>query len=82
MVVGAPDVDDPVEAAFELVQMVGDVGREIGVQAVVALYDAILLVAEFRGLEPQRAVLFVEVSRGVQPFDAAFDESCVEQGFF
>ena len=35
VVVGAPDVDDPVEAPDgELVPVVGDVGREVGVEAV------------------------------------------------
>ena len=30
VMVGAPDVHDQIEAAFELVVVVGDVGREIG----------------------------------------------------
>jgi len=42
----APDIDDLVEAALDLVEVVGDVRGEIGVQAVVALDDAVLLVAE------------------------------------
>jgi hypothetical protein len=44
--VGSPDVDDALEAAFVLVEVVGDVRREVGVKTVVALHDAILLVAK------------------------------------
>ena len=62
VVVGAPDVDQGVEAALKFVEVVGDVGSEIGVLAVLALDDAILLVAEIRGTEPSRAILFVEMA--------------------
>jgi predicted ATP-grasp superfamily ATP-dependent carboligase len=48
VVVGAPDVDHLVETALELVEVVGDVGGEIGVDAVFALDDAILFVAKGR----------------------------------
>jgi hypothetical protein len=42
-----------------LFRIQGDVGGEIGLDAVVAHHDAILLVAEGRALEPQGAVLQV-----------------------
>ncbi len=54
MVIGAPDVDDPVESAVEFVQVIGDVGSEVGVLAVFTLHDAILLVAVVGGTEPLR----------------------------
>ena len=77
MVVGAPDVDDLIEAAdFELVAVVGDVAGEVGVEAVGAaqhvvlqaeLVDVLVLLAllavlvahDLRGLDPERAVLFI-----------------------
>ena len=57
VVVGAPDVDDLVEAALQLVEVVGNVGCEIGVLTVVALDDAILLIAESGRAEPAGAGL-------------------------
>ena len=71
MVVGAPDVDDLVEAPLELVQVVGDVGGEIGVEAVLALDDAVLLVAEGGGFEPLGAVLDVDVPASPAPTQRA-----------
>ena len=79
MVVGAPDVDDALEAALVLVQVVGDVRGEVGVEAVVTLYDAVLLVAERRRLEPLGAVLFVQVAGLFQLVDAARHQPGVEQ---
>jgi hypothetical protein len=57
--------------ALELVEVVGDVGGEIGIEAVVALHDAVLLVAEGGGLEPFGAVLEVDVAGLFQLLDGA-----------
>ena len=56
MVVGAPDVDQPVEAALELVEVVGDVRGEVRVLAGRALEDAVLVVAVLGRAQPQRAL--------------------------
>ena len=48
VVVGAPDVDRAVVAACELVQVVGDVGGEVGVARRRAPQHAVLVVAEGR----------------------------------
>ena len=57
VVVGAEHVDEPVEAALELVPVVGDVGGEVGRLAVGAHERAVLLVArERRRAQPQRAL--------------------------
>ena len=69
VVVGAEDVDRALEAAVELVQQVGDVGREVGGHAVLAHHHAVLLVAEGGGLEPQRAVALRHVALGLQRVD-------------
>ena len=43
VVVGAPDVDDPVKAAHrELVAVIGDVGGEVGIKAVGAAQHVVL----------------------------------------
>ena len=74
VVVGAPDVDDLVEAALELVQVVGDVGCKIGVEAIFALDDTVLLVAEGGRAEPLGAVLHVEVPLLLEQADATRDQ--------
>ena len=55
--VGAPDVDDVIEAAAELVEVVRDVGREVGVGAVGLAQHPVAVVAERRRAQPERAVL-------------------------
>ena len=61
MVVGAPDVDQPVEAALALVDVVRDVRREVRVLAVGALDDAILVVPVLGCLHPQGALGAVDL---------------------
>ena len=56
VVVGAPDVDEQVEAAGELVAVVGDVGQQVGVLAVALDQHPVLVVAEVGGAQPDRAV--------------------------
>jgi hypothetical protein len=79
VVVGAPDVDDAVEAALVLVEVVGDVGGEVGEEAVLALHDAVLLVAEGRRAEPLGAVLQVDVPGRLELGHRALDQAGVEQ---
>ena len=55
--IGAQDIDQLLEAAFTLVQVIRDIGSEVGPLAILALDHAILLVAVVGRLEPQRAVL-------------------------
>ena len=54
MVIGAPNVDHQVEAAVELVLVVGDVGSEVGVLAAGALKHTILVVIELGRPQPER----------------------------
>lgn len=61
MVVGTPDVDDVVDA-LELIPVIGNVGGEVGVLAVGLDQDAVLVIAQVGGAEPQGAVLGVEVA--------------------
>ena len=72
VVVGAPDVDDVVNA-LELIPVIGNVGGEIGVLAVGLDQDAVLVVAQIGGTEPQGAVLSVEVAHLVELLESAVD---------
>ena len=57
VVVGAPDVDEQLVAAGELVAVVGDVREQVGGLAVGLHEDAVLVVAEVGGAQPHGAVL-------------------------
>ena len=72
MVVGAPDVDDVVDA-LELIPVIGDVGGKVGVLAVGLDQHAVLVVAQIGGTEPQSAVLGVEVAHLVELLKSAVD---------
>ncbi len=54
--VGAPDVDLPIEAALALVLVIGDIRGEVGVLAAGADQHAILVVTEVTRAQPQRAL--------------------------
>ena len=71
VMVGAPDVDQPLEPARVLVGVVGDVGREVGVLAARAAQHAVLVVAEVGRAQPQRAVVLVAVAAGRQRLESA-----------
>ncbi len=66
VMVRAPHVDHQFEPALQLVVVIGDVRREIGIQAVLALDDTILVVAERSGTEPARPVLRIQMARGIE----------------
>ena len=61
MVVGAEHVDQAVEAALDLVLVVGDVGGEVRRRAGRALEHPVLVVAEGLRAHPQRALGLVGV---------------------
>jgi len=66
-----------VEAALALVEVVGDVGGEVGLDAVLADHDAVLVVAELGGAEPGGAVLDVEPALLAKPLERAVDRAAV-----
>src|SRR3546814_5139683 len=51
-VIGAPDVDELLVAAGELVAVVRDVGQQVGGLAVALHEDAVLVVTEVGGAQP------------------------------
>ena len=62
VVVGAPDVDQVVETAHELVMVIGHVANEVRHLAVLLDEDAVLVIAECRGAEPGGAILLEKVA--------------------
>src|SRR5216117_3873646 len=64
------------EAPLPFVDVIRDVRQEVGVLAALLrplAHHAVLVVAEVRGLEPQRAVLLVRVAGGHQPAQRLLD---------
>ena len=75
VVVGAPHVDDPVKAPDgELVAVIGDVGGEVGVEAVGPAQHVVLQVQllDVRLLLPLLAVVLAEDVGGAEPQAPSF----------
>src|SRR5439155_9138985 len=62
MMIGPQHIDRPSEAALVLLPVIRDVGQQIGVRAIGLAEHPVLVVAERRGPEPQRAIL-LEIGR-------------------
>jgi len=73
VMVGPPDIDDRVEAPVELVLVIGDVRREIGGRPRVPDDDTVLLVAEGRRAEPERAAFPVHMALFPQMLEELHD---------
>ena len=89
VVVGAPDIDDAVEAALdELVAVIGDVDGVVGIKPVGAAEDFVLVRAEIGVLQPERTVLLIGEARVLKelhglghvagPVQAALEEPLVK----
>src|SRR6185503_20909756 len=78
VVVGAPDVYYPVEAAFKLVEMICNIGSEIGVLAIVTLDHTVLFISELGRAKPLCAFLDKQVPFFFQPFDRSRDQTGIE----
>ena len=79
VMIGAPDVEQMLEAPLALVQHEGDVGGEIGLDAVLAHHHPILFVAIIRALEPERSFLEVGVAALLHFRDRPVDGAIVDQ---
>jgi hypothetical protein len=75
VVVGAEQVDLVLEAAVALVQVVRGVGGEVGVLAVGAADDAVLVVAEVGRAHPHGTVGLEHVALRAQAVDGLVDEA-------
>ena len=80
VVVGAEEVEQPVEAALPLVDVVGRVAGEVGQLAVGADQDPVLVVAEVGGPHPQRTVRVEQVALAAQLLQARRDVLAVVEG--
>ena len=79
VVVGAPDVDQMIEPAAELLGHVADVRSEVGRLAVGPIDHPILVVAEVGRAEPHSAVLLVDVASLPESLDGALDPATLVQ---
>ncbi len=77
--VRAPDVDEVLPPAVDLVLVVREVVAQIGGVAVRLHEHAVALVAEILGPQPRRAVLLVGEARGLQPFEDRGDLAALVQ---
>ena len=82
VVVGAEDVDEARKAALALFEVVGDIGGEVGLLAVLAHHHAILFIAEFGGAEPGGAVLHHQPSLLLEHREGMIDGAALRQRTF
>ena len=80
MVIGAQQVDGRVRAALTLVQIVGDVAREVGGLTVRLDEDTVLVVAVGGRAQPHRAALVEDLAALTQAFDRVGHRTRVVQG--
>ena len=80
MVVGTQNVDQHVVTTLALVEVVGDVRGEVGLDAVVADDHAILVVTELRRAEPGGAILDVEQIELAQALERSIDGAALREG--
>ena len=71
-VVRAQDIDGDVEAALQLVAVVGDIGQGIGGDAIALDHHPIFLIAECRAAEPGRRLIALGFNIGDLFFAGAF----------
>ena len=79
VVVGAEHDDVCVEAALALVEVVAEVARDVGGLAVGADDDAVAVVAELGGAQPDGAVLLEDVAQLAEALDGALDRARLVQ---
>ena len=77
VMIGAEHVDEALEAALALGEVIGDVGGEIGLLPVLAHHHAVLLVAELGGAEPQRAVAALQASLRLEQRERVIDRAAL-----
>src|SRR4029077_17676403 len=82
MMIRAPNVDQFLKMALELIPMVGDVGGEVGELAVAFDDRAVFVVAELRRSIPFGAVLRIEQAARAQFVDRALDFAALAHRLF
>ena len=74
-------IDYGFKTALPFVQVVGDVGQEVGVAPFALAHYAVFVIAKVGGAQPHRAIFFIGVAVGDQFFDGGLDLAIfVERG--
>src|SRR6185312_716571 len=79
VMVRAQDIDEPLKPQLALLEVVRDIGGEIGLYPILANDHTILLIAEFGRSEPDRAILLVEAALGFELLERVVDLALVAQ---
>jgi hypothetical protein len=82
VVVGAKHVDAQVGTSLTLVEVVRDIGSDVGRVAVALDDDAVFVVAEVGGPQPGCAVLLVDFADVTQPGDGRLDATAAVHRVF
>ena len=82
VVIGTPDIDGRVEPAGGLIAMVCDVRQEIGVGPVALHQNAIFIVAETAGGDPDRTLAPIEKLLGFQRLEHRVDRARIVEAAF
>ena len=78
--IGAPDVDDPVEATLELVAVIRDIGGDVGVFPVRLDQHPVLLISEIGRAEPHRTFVLEYIPALAEHLDRSIDRAALVEG--
>ena len=73
VVVSTLFIDYGFKTALPFVQVVGDVGQEVGVTPFALAHYAVFVIAKVGGAQPHRAIFFIGVAVGDQLLDSGVD---------
>ena len=82
MVIGTKNVDESVEAALTLVEVISDVRGEIGLNAVCTYDNAILLITEISCWKPGRAIFLVQHAAFLEHLKGSVDTAGLCEALF
>ena len=82
MVIGTPDIDDVRKAAQDLVAVVGDISRKIGMVAVGAKYYPIFFIAKIAATKPPGPVVLIKKAGLLERLNGTPDRAAVDQALF
>ena len=66
-------VDNPLEAALPLVEVVGDIGNKVSVPPFAFSHHSVFIVAKIGTSQPQRPVLLIGMAVRCQSLDGSFN---------
>ena len=80
--IGAENIDQVIEAALAFVEVISDVGGEVGLVAILANDDAIFLITELSRREPGRAIFDIQHAAFFQHGQRGIDAAGGRQALF